>query len=310
MASIENIGETLRDSKQPLKERFRALFTLRNLGGNDAVDQITSCFNDESALLKHELAFCLGQMQNSHAIPKLIEVLEDKSENIMVRHEAGEALGAIGDITAMDVLAEYCEDPVTEVAETCQLAVCRLQWLAEKAKVENDLPDNPYFSVDPAPPAKTGDVGELKTTLLDENLPLFQRYRAMFTLRNMGSNPAVLALAEGLKCSSALFRHEIAYVLGQIQSDACLDQLYENLKDAQESPMVRHECAEALGSIATPKASKMLENYLKDPERVVRESCIIALDMSEYENGEDFQYANTFSKLKNTDPNDGAQPVM
>jgi len=53
----------------------------------------------------------------------------------------------------------------------------------------------------------------------------------------------------GLKCSSALFRHEIAYVLGQIQHEACVKQLTENLQDTRESPMVRHECAEALGKL-------------------------------------------------------------
>lgn len=53
----------------------------------------------------------------------------------------------------------------------------------------------------------------------------------------------------GLKCKSALFRHEIAYVLGQMQHDACIKQLTENLKDPVENPMVRHECAEALGNV-------------------------------------------------------------
>lgn len=313
MTSIKNVGETLRDPKQPLKDRFRALFTLRNLGGNDAVDQIACCFSDDSALLKHELAYCLGQMQNTYAIPHLIKVLEDKSQDTMVRHEAGEALGAIGDSSALDILQTYTKDSVTEVAETCQLAICRLQWLAEKAKEEQDgLSENPYLSVDPAPPAKVIDVSELRLALLDESLPLFQRYRAMFTLRNMGDKAAsVLALAEGLKCPSALFRHEIAYVLGQIQSEACVQQLYENLQDVNESPMVRHECAEALGSIATPEATKLLENYVRDSNRVVRESCVVALDMSEYENSEDFQYANTFSKLKNSsDVDSSPQTVM
>ena len=103
----------------------------------------------------------------------------------------------------------------------------------------------------------------------------------------------------GLKCKSALFRHEIAYVLGQIQSDACVHQLYESLADTQEAPMVRHECAEALGAIATPETTKLLQNYLNDTERVVRESCIVALDMSEYENSDQFQYADTLSKVQN-----------
>ena len=106
-------------------------------------------------------------------------------------------------------------------------------------------------------------------------------------------------LFSGLKCKSALFRHEIAYVLGQVQSDACIQQLFESLADTDEAPMVRHECAEALGAIATPETTKLLEKYLNDPERVVRESCIVALDMSEYENSDQFQYADSLSKVQN-----------
>ena len=102
----------------------------------------------------------------------------------------------------------------------------------------------------------------------------------------------------GLKCKSALFRHEIAYVLGQMQHDACVKQLTVNLQDEKENPMVRHECAEALGSIATEECRNILRNYLQDKERVVKESCVVALDMCDYENSEDFQYADTLAKLK------------
>ncbi|XP_059178317.1 deoxyhypusine hydroxylase-like [Physella acuta] len=297
MSSIAEIGRVLQDKTAPLKDRFRALFTLKNLGGNEAVEAISACFDDESALLKHELAYCLGQMQNVHAIPYLVRVLEDKSQEAMVRHEAGEALGAIGDNSALQVLQVFAKDPVVEVAETCQLAIGRLKWLREQSSAETDLPANPYCSVDPAPPTQLASLEDLRRDLLDEDLPLFHRYRSMFTLRNMGTTESVLALAEGLKCKGALFRHEIAYVLGQIQSDACVKQLTQNLEDASESPMVRHECAEALGSIATPEATAVLHRYLKDAERVVRESAVVALDMSEYENSDQFQYADTLNKI-------------
>ena len=43
---------------------------------------------------------------------------------------------------------------------------------------------------------------------------------------------------KGLKCKSALFRHEIAYVLGQIQSPLSVNALRENLEDISESHMV------------------------------------------------------------------------
>lgn len=88
---VEAIGRTLVDAEQPLPARFRALFTLRNLGGRAAVEWISRAFGDGSALLKHELAFCLGQMQDEAAIPVLIRVLEDTAQEPMVRHEAGMA---------------------------------------------------------------------------------------------------------------------------------------------------------------------------------------------------------------------------
>jgi HEAT repeat protein len=42
---------------------------------------------DSSALLKHELAYCLGQMKLASALPALEKTLRDKSEDPMVRHE-------------------------------------------------------------------------------------------------------------------------------------------------------------------------------------------------------------------------------
>jgi deoxyhypusine monooxygenase len=76
-----------------------------------------------------------------------------------------------------------------------------------------------YTSIDPAPPTsallsdqvKPADMSEssifsLRSTLLDINLPLFERYRAMFALRNIGTRAAVDALAAGFSDDSALFK--------------------------------------------------------------------------------------------------------
>ena len=45
--------------------------------------------------------------------------------------------------------------------------------------------------------------------------------------------------------------------------------------------MVRHEAAEALGGIATDECLPILKEYAEreDVPRVVRESCVVALDM-------------------------------
>lgn len=304
MTSVEEmdaLGQVLTDPGGDLTRRFRALFTLKNLGGADAIEWISKAFTDESALLKHELAYCLGQMQDRRAIPALTAVLKDTRQEPMVRHEAGEALGAIGDPEVLDLLKEYSQDPVIEVAETCQLAVRRLEWLqtgGEKQLDDGSTDKNPYCSVDPAPPAVRRSVSELRSILLDEKLPLFERYRAMFALRNLGDEEAVLALGDGLQCSSALFRHEIGYVLGQMQHPAAVPALCAALERSSENPMVRHEAAEALGSIGKEECLAVLQRYRGDGERVVKESCEVALDMLEYENSEQFQYADGLVRLQ------------
>jgi len=230
-------------------------------------------------------------MQNPTAVPCLIEVLEDVKQEPMVRHEAAEALGAIGDPSAMSILSKYSEDKVPEVAETCVLALKRIEWLQNGCPDDVDA-NSAYDSVDPAPATKEKDVSELARLLVDETKPLWDRYRAMFTLRNINTDESVKALAQGLYCEgSALFRHEVAYVLGQIQSSLTIPELSDRLKEPNESPMVRHECAEALGAIATDECRELLKEYAQDDERVVRESCEIALDMTEYEKNDEFQYA-------------------
>jgi len=73
----------------------------------------------------------------------------------------------------------------------------------------------------------------------------------------------------------------LAYIFGQMRHHASIPSLIKQLSLLDESPMVRHEAAEALGSIATPEVRAVLEKFTTDPERVVRESCLVALDMAD-----------------------------
>lgn len=148
--------------------------------------------------------------------------------------------------------------------------------------------------------AETGTTVEgLGKSLMDTSKPLFIRYRAMFALRDLASPPdlptavpAVLALAEGFKDTSELFRHEIAFVFGQLAHPASIPALTAALSDPKEASMVRHEAAEALGSLGDEEGVEdTLKKFLDDPEVVVRESCIVALDMAEYEKSNAVEYA-------------------
>ena len=100
------------------------------------------------------------------------------------------------------------------------------------------------------------------------------------------------ALLSAMEDSSVLLKHEVAYVLGQMQDENAVEGLVTRLSSKKEHAMVRHECAEALGAIASGSCLQILERFLNDEERVVRESCEVALDMYRYEHSHEFQYAN------------------
>lgn len=121
----------------------------------------------------------------------------------------------------------------------------------------------------------------------------------MFALRDLASPPdlpsavpAVLSLARGFADPSALFRHEIAFVFGQLSHPASIPSLVETLSNQKEESMVRHEAAEALGSLGDEEGVEaILKKFLNDPEQVVRDSVIVALDMAEFEKNGEAEYA-------------------
>ncbi|KAE9371348.1 putative Deoxyhypusine hydroxylase [Stipitochalara longipes BDJ] len=299
------LRKILTSESSPLALRFRALFSLKHLACQaslPAIHAIAAAFTSPSALLKHELAYCLGQTKNLAAVPYLRTVLEDVEEDAMCRHEAAEALGAIGDTDTLDVLREFRdrEGEQVVVKETCEIAVARIEWEnSEEGKAEK-LRLSDFASIDPAPPMEQSEsIESLEKSLLDTKLPLFLRYRAMFGLRDLASPPdlptavpAVLALAKGLEDPSALFRHEIAFVFGQLSHPASIPALSAALGDLEEASMVRHEAAEALGSLGEEEGVEdILKRFLDDKERVVRDSVIVALDMAEFEKGGQTEYA-------------------
>ena len=81
---------------------------------------------------------------------------------------------------------------------------------------------------------------------------------------------------------SALFRHEVAYVLGQMQRPSSADALINVLENLNEHRMVRHEAAEALGAVGGEKATRALKDFHADSEVVVQESCEVALNIVDY----------------------------
>jgi deoxyhypusine monooxygenase len=148
-ATILSLRKALASENETLAKRFRALFSLKHLASQqpstrqtlDAIQAIAEAFSSPSALLKHELAYCLGQTKNLDAVPFLRQVLEDRNEDAMCRHEAAEALGALGDASSVDLMKELRdnEDEPAVVRETCDIAVDRIMWEHSDARIQEKL---------------------------------------------------------------------------------------------------------------------------------------------------------------------------
>ncbi|KAL7467939.1 hypothetical protein ACHAXS_008168 [Conticribra weissflogii] len=320
---LSSLQSTLADPTKPIGMRMRATYFLRqaydnymrNLepdkNRNDdrevaefdvskiAIDVLSTSLADSrhGALLRHEFAYVMGQLRDERSIPALEKTLLDDADDIMVRHECAEALGAIGSVDSIPALEKCVEnDTSIEVGETCRLALDFIQWKMrggvegeENAPIACACMLSPYSSVDPAPPHPKHEAlstGEIGAILRYENAPLFERFRAMFSLRNRGGADSVIELGNTLvnDKSSALLRHEVAYVLGQMQHADAVEYLETSLKRENEHRMVRHESAEALGAIEERwgECEAILGQFLQDRDDVVRESCLVALDAADY----------------------------
>ncbi|KAG0489014.1 hypothetical protein HPP92_007825 [Vanilla planifolia] len=208
--TVEFLCNRLLDQSQPIGA-LQGSFSLRNLSGDRPREALSRAMRDPSNLLAHEAAFAVGQMQDADAIPALEEVLKDKSLHPIVRHEAAEALGAIATTGVIALLESvWMEDSTVEVLETCELALRRIvdQKIVHKG-YQASLKDLRFQSVDPALPASfDGSLDQLSEVLLNEEEEIYERYAALFALRNIGHDASVGVIIKALGAESALLRHE------------------------------------------------------------------------------------------------------
>ena len=125
-------------------------------------------------------------------------------------------------------------------------------------------------------------VDALRAELMDQSLDMPRRFRALFALRSVGGDASVSALLASLRDPSALFKHEVAFALGQMQATGAVETLKAMLRDESEHSMVRHEAAEALGAIASDACLEALETASEDASQVVRETATLALQRLRY----------------------------
>jgi deoxyhypusine monooxygenase len=304
---LDKLREILLNDMESIRLRTGALFKLRTIGNMEAVKILEEALVKEksSDLLRHEICYCFGQMietqENKEEIQKFLynEVFEDpKKYASIVLHEAAEALGNINSENNVKLLERFLNYEDDIIQETCVMSVENINWMNNTKNGQTEGLDKlklHHKTNDPAPPFNFkqeaySSVEKIKTILHNESESLFNRYRALFTLREFDNEEAVQALCDcfnkNLKTRfSPLFKHEVSFILGQMceKAKSALEFLELVLKDEEEDPIVRHETALTLGEIT--KSKTLLEEYTKHKNQLISESCEIALDFVDYWNG-------------------------
>jgi deoxyhypusine monooxygenase len=301
---LQEASAIIQDIHTDITKRFRALFEIRGMYSADAIKSLINAFRieKESDLLKHEICYCLGQMntneENTSLIQEFYEKVINEDHSSIVIHEAVEGYANLNTDNIQKLLEKFKGVDDELIGETCELALELSKWNEETKQGETeglDLKKLKHGTNDPSPPfniekeEKYRDVEWLKNLLLDPKAPIFDRYRAMFTLREVNTDESCEALCQTLveehsSDCTALLKHEIGFILGQMgHSFAKISTPYleKAVQNEKEAPVVRHECVIALGDI-TDK-TEVMERYSKeDQDPIVRESCLVALDMVNY----------------------------
>ena len=284
--------------------RHEVAFALGQMQSKKATSALISVLKNECehGMTRHECAEALGAIGDESAVDVLREMHEDETQCREVRETASLALRRIEHVTKKK--SAIVGARVGSKKETTAVGI------AEKDDDDDDDDDDVRhaYSVDPVPAMEASvETDTLAAIILDDTADIWsgtvrcllcetarkKRLAWQKLERTNGSSSSV-----PLRSANAAFRtiHSRAqtrnrYVLGQLRedddNDIAREALFDCLEDPNEHAMVRHEAAEAIGSRGGAGAEALLRKYLSCEDRVVRESCEVALDMLKENQEED-----------------------
>ena len=158
---VPEYAATLQDIKKPITDRVSSLFCLRTVATIEAVEGLIKAFDleDRSDLIRHEICYCLGQMNKSpehdKAILGFFERILQGDYTKIVLHEAVEALGNVSKENNLKLLDRFADEKDGILYETCFLTQKLVEWrnATQNGKLEClNLAKLKYTTNDPAPP--------------------------------------------------------------------------------------------------------------------------------------------------------------
>lgn len=288
-------------------KKYTAMMTLRTIGNEEAAKVLEEGYAllGESELLRHDVMYCMGQMRVPRSLTFLLEHMNNPEEQSIVRHEAGEALANYHQQKdeIIPEMKKHWDSEDSLLKSTVHVGVGKLETLTPESSYGKKY----QGTIEPAEPfsepqlleyfkkigiEEVSEKAEIYKKCLEillkpySEIGEFYKYRICYYLRNEATPKSKEVLCELLKAEnreviSPLLRHELGFILGQInEKDAVIEaRLKEVSVDETEHPVVRHEAI--LSFYDVTKDQEFIDQFVKHENQLIRESVKVAIAMGD-----------------------------
>ena len=294
-------------SNDDVCDKYVAMKSLRAIGTAEAAKILEEGYPllGTSELLRHDVMYCMGQMRAPNSLSFLLERMHDENERPVVRHEAGEALSNYHALREQLIpeMKKHWDSPDELLKSTVRVGIGKLETYHEGSRYGKKFGG----TIEPAEPfneeevreylKKRGlevpqDFGKLLDLIEHELLQPysvvdeFPKYRMVYFLRDIADQRSKeilckLVSAQNRQVVSPLLRHELCFIMGQINNGDKLIQ--DTLKavglEVDEHPVVRHEAI--LSFYEVTKDDAFIDQFMKDENQLIRESVEVAVNVGE-----------------------------
>ena len=259
--SINSVAEILKDIETvcikadgsieaagfAVQEQAKQLISIWDVASSQIIVELED--RNKNFVYRYLLCEVLGFTKENKAFNVLKNILENKSENEMLRHRAARSIGRIGDKRAVQSLIIALDDKnhfvrmgaakglgMLKASEATDKLIQKLQHDNENKEVSMRI----CYALSRIKGSKSIDA---MINLLSHNDPSY-RYAGVRALGRIGDSKATISLINLLKKDKSIRKGEIIDALGKIGDKRAIESLIEEIKS--NDPLSVGKAAEAL----------------------------------------------------------------
>jgi deoxyhypusine monooxygenase len=262
---FEKYKNILLNKEENKTKRIQAMFKIMSYNTPESVKLISEIlFSDKCELVRHEAAFCLGELNFEESRKSLIKSLKIEQSPVVI-HECLVALGIIGKKDDIDLMKKFISNKSPIIKNSAIIGIERIKQNYFFDKKENETRE---------------EFKKRLISLIENTKNLNDFIQITFKLMTFEDEESVKNLFKIYnKTNCPIVKHEVAFCLGEMRTELAKKTLFEIL-DIEKDPVVLHEALFALGTYKklSEEEIKILNKFKEHKDYIVSESANIALD--------------------------------